>query len=98
MSPQNKTSAKLKLAILISNVGTGTNLKAIIDGVNSGIIKAEIRAVISDTIDAPGLKHAIKHNLKIEICKNKEDLFPLLKKINQKEDLMYICLAGWKQI
>ena len=90
MSPKSK----LKLAILISNVGAGTNLQAIIDGIDREEIKAEICAVISDKIDAPGLERAKKHSLKIEICPTKEMLLSLLKKLN----LDYICLAGWKQI
>jgi phosphoribosylglycinamide formyltransferase 1 len=85
---------KIKLVILISDAGTGTNLQAIIDGVEAGKIKAEICAVISDTIDALGLERAKKHNLKIEICPTKETLLPLLQKLEPD----YICLAGWKQI
>ncbi|PIR68063.1 hypothetical protein COU49_02700 [Candidatus Nomurabacteria bacterium CG10_big_fil_rev_8_21_14_0_10_35_16] len=88
------TSQKNKLAILISNTGTGTNLKSIIDGVNSGKIKAEITAVVSDTRNALGLKHAEENNLKIEICPKKEELLPLLQTLNPD----YITLAGWKQI
>ena len=84
----------MKLAILISNAGTGTNLQAIIDAVELGKLKAEITEVISDKTDAPGLERAKKHNLPIEICPKKEDLLPLLKKL----DTDYICLAGWKQI
>ena len=83
-----------KIAILISNKGTGTNLQAIIDGVSSGKIKAKIVAVVSDTKEALGLQRAKKHRLPIKICPKKEDLLPLLKKINPD----YICLAGWKQI
>ena len=83
-----------KLVILISNTGTGTNLQAIIDGIETGRIKAEICAVISDKADALGLERARKHSLKIEICPSKKDLLPLLQKINPD----YICLAGWKQI
>jgi phosphoribosylglycinamide formyltransferase-1 len=86
--------SKLKLVILISDAGTGTNLKAIIDGVNSGRINAEIGAVISDKTDAKGLEHAKNNNLKIEICPTKESLLPLLQKINPD----YICLGGWKQV
>ncbi|OGI68922.1 hypothetical protein A3A05_01455 [Candidatus Nomurabacteria bacterium RIFCSPLOWO2_01_FULL_41_12] len=85
---------KIQLAILISNIGTGTNLKAIIDGVSTGKIKAEICAVISDIVDAPGLEHARAYNLESEICPAKESLLPLLQKLNPD----YICLAGWKQI
>ena len=38
-----------KLAVLISNTGTGTNLQAIIDGVQNKEINASIVIVISDT-------------------------------------------------
>ncbi len=84
----------MRIIILISNAGTGTNLKAIIDSVNSGKIKASISAVVSDKANAPGLKHARDNNLPIEVCPKKGHLLPLLK--NLQSD--YICLAGWKQI
>jgi len=84
----------MQIAILISNTGSGTNLKAIIEGVSSSKIKAEICAVVSDREDALGLEHARENNLKIEICKTKEELLPILQKLN----LDYVCLAGWKQI
>jgi phosphoribosylglycinamide formyltransferase 1 len=83
-----------KLAVLISNIGTGTNLQAIIDGVESGKINAKIIAVVSDTSKSPGLDRAKKHKFPIKIVSKKEDLLPVLKKLN----LDYICLAGWKQI
>ncbi len=82
------------ITVLISDIGTGTNLQAIIDGVKSGKIEAKIAAVVSDTPDASGLERAKKHKLPIVIVPQKEELLPLLKKI--KPD--YICLAGWKQI
>jgi phosphoribosylglycinamide formyltransferase-1 len=84
----------LKLAVLISDAGTGTNLQAIIDGIEAGKINAEICAVVSDKVDALGLERAKKHNLKIEICPEKETLLPLLQTLNPD----YVCLAGWKQI
>lgn len=83
-----------KLAVLISNTGTGTNLQAIIDGIKAKKINAEIVAVISDTPDAKGLDRARKHNLPIVISQKKEDLITVLQKYN----LDYICLCGWKQI
>ncbi|MCL5666580.1 MAG: hypothetical protein M1383_02320 [Patescibacteria group bacterium] len=84
----------MKLAVLISNAGTGTNLQAIIDGISQGKIDGEITAVISDKAGALGLERARKNHLPIEICPKKEDLLHLLKKINPD----YACLAGWKQI
>ncbi len=84
----------MNLVVLISNAGTGTNLQAIIDGIAQSKIKAKIAAVISDKADALGLERAKKHNLPIQICPRKEELLPLLKKLQPD----YICLAGWKQI
>jgi phosphoribosylglycinamide formyltransferase 1 len=84
----------MNFVVLISNAGTGTNLQAIIDGVAAGKINGQIVAVVSDKADAFGLERAKKHNLPIEICPKKENLLPLLQKLNPD----YICLAGWKQI
>ena len=84
----------MKIVILISNTGTGSNLKAIIDGIESGRINADICAVISDREDALGLEHSRLHNIPIEICPTKEDLLPILNKLNPD----YVCLAGWKKI
>lgn len=85
---------KMKIVVLISNTGTGTNLKAIINGVNAGNINAEICGVISDKTDALGLEHARENNLKIIICPQKEELLSLLQSLEPD----FICLAGWKQI
>ncbi len=84
----------MNITILISNAGSGTNLAAILNGIEQGKIKGKVAAVISDKADAPGLEHAKKHNIPIEICPKKEELLPLLKKLQPD----YICLAGWKQI
>lgn len=83
-----------KIAVLISNIGIGTNLQAIIDGVEAGKINAKIVAVVSDTSESPGLERARKHKLHIEIVPKKEELLESLKRLNPD----YICLAGWKQI
>lgn len=83
-----------RLAVLISNIGRGTNLQAIIDGVDSGKINGKIVAVISDVDNTSALERATKHKLQIIISPKKEALLSILKKL--KPD--YICLAGWKQI
>ena len=64
----------MKIAILISNAGTGTNLQAIIDAIEQDRLNAEICTVVSDKIESLGLERARKHNLKIEICPKKEEL------------------------
>jgi phosphoribosylglycinamide formyltransferase-1 len=83
-----------KLAVLISNKGTGSNLQAIIDGIEQKKINAKIVVVISDEEDAYGLVRAKNHKIKTTINKQKENLIKILKKY--KPD--FICLTGWKQI
>ncbi len=83
-----------KLAVLISNYGTGTNLQAIIDAIESKKLNAQIAIVISDTSKTPGLERAKKHKIKTTISPKKEDLLPILKKYNPD----FVVLTGWKQI
>ncbi|OGO78356.1 MAG: phosphoribosylglycinamide formyltransferase [Clostridiales bacterium GWB2_37_7] len=47
---------KLKIAVFVS--GSGSNLQALIDAVNAGIIKGQIEIVISDRPDAYALQRA----------------------------------------
>ncbi len=51
----------LRLGILIS--GSGTNLQAIIDSIESGRLNAEAAIVISDRPGAYGIERAKKHNI-----------------------------------
>jgi phosphoribosylglycinamide formyltransferase-1 len=81
------------LAVLISNAGTGSNLQAIIEGINSKKINARINVVISSDGDAYGLVRTKENNIKTEIVK-KDELESSLSKYN----IDYICLAGWKLI
>jgi phosphoribosylglycinamide formyltransferase 1 len=83
-----------KLAVLISDTGTGTNLQAIINGCNTKKINAEIICVISDTEKSQGLNRAKRNNLNIEICPSDN----LLSQILNKYYPDFVCLAGWKRI
>ena len=83
-----------RLAVLISDIGTGTNLQAIIDAARKREINATVTVVISDTEEAQGLVRTRENNIPIIISKKKENLLNVLEKI----DPDYICLAGWKQI
>lgn len=83
-----------RIAVLISNKGTGTNLQAIIDGIQSGIIDAQIAMVTSDSEDAYGLIRAKKADIPTKVLKINEDITKILMDLS----VDFICLAGWKQI
>ena len=58
-----------KIAVLISNAGTGTNLQAIMDAIKTGQLNAQIKMVISGSPKAYGLIRAKKNNIPICILK-----------------------------
>ncbi len=91
----------LRFAVLIS--GGGTNLQALIDAVDNGVIPAEIALVISDREDAYGLERARKHNIPAEVQARKmyasaaerdEHIVALL----EKHDVDFVMLAGYLSI
>ena len=51
----------LRLGVLVS--GRGSNLRAIINEIEAGILKAEIAVVISNKQGVPALEHAERHGL-----------------------------------
>lgn len=84
-----------KLAVLISNAGTGTNLQAIIDAIEEKKLDAKISIVVSDTDDAYGLKRAIKHHIPILVINKKDNLISILKDTYSVD---FVLLTGWKKI
>ena len=84
-----------KLAVLISDAGTGTNLQAIIDAIETGTLQAQIAVVVSSSPDAFGLKRANKHHIQTIIFNKKNGLENILKGTYQVD---FIVLAGWKLI
>ena len=83
-----------RLAILISNAGSGTNLQAIIDAIEDGKLMAKIVLVVSSNVAAYGLTRAKKHNIKTLVVSKKDDL----EKILNDHQVDFIALAGWKLI
>jgi len=92
----------IKIGVLVS--GSGTNLQAIIDAINSGKIKnASIVIVISSRKDAYALVRAQNAGIKaLFIDPNeynyKNDIAPYSKKLLEeleKEDVDLVCLAGF---
>ena len=88
---------KTNIAVLVS--GGGTNLQALIDAQNEGIIKSgEIKLVISNNPDAYALKRAENANIDTLVCNKKElgDKFEdtLIKALDDN-NIDIIVLAGF---
>ncbi|MBI4991120.1 phosphoribosylglycinamide formyltransferase [Candidatus Gottesmanbacteria bacterium] len=99
----------IRIAVLISNKGTGSNLAAVIKAIDRGEIKnAKVAVVVSNKEDAYGLIrakkkkiHAVTMDLKdfIRRGKSRTDFDAALGKLLKKEykaDL--VVLAGWMLI
>lgn len=93
----------LKLAIFGS--GSGTNCQAIIDAVEAGTLKAEIRCVLADVEDAYILERARKHNIPaiyFDCAPFKTKLDGAAEKrvlaILKKHEVNFIALAGFMRI
>ncbi|MDP4090979.1 MAG: phosphoribosylglycinamide formyltransferase [Bacillota bacterium] len=87
-----------RIAVLIS--GSGSNLQALIDKIESGYLDCTIECVISDKKDVFGLKRAEEHGIKTFVLERKEYVRGLSEVIYEivrgKVDL--IVLAGFLSI
>lgn len=85
------------IAVLVS--GGGTNLQALIDAENSGIIKSgKINLVVSNNPDAYALQRAKKSDIKTAVCSKKElgaEFETRLIKILEENNTDIIVLAGF---
>jgi phosphoribosylglycinamide formyltransferase-1 len=93
---------KVKLGVLVS--GRGSNLQAIIDNIEKGLLPAEIVIVISDQPDAYSLERARKHNIPAIYISAKgywgkrDEYDALLVTELQKNNVELVCLAGFMRI
>lgn len=92
---------KAKIAVLVS--GGGTNLQALIDAQNSGIINSgEIKLVISNNADAFALTRAEKAGIKTAVVSKKElgkEAFEeKICELLEENEIDFIVLAGFMVI
>jgi phosphoribosylglycinamide formyltransferase-1 len=94
-------SNELRLAVLIS--GSGSNLQAIIDAIESGNLHAQIASVVSNNPDAFGLQRASKHGLPTTVIDHRDftsrELYDdALRRHLQSVAPDFIVLAGYMRI
>ena len=89
------------LGVLIS--GRGSNLKAIIDAIDSKRLDASIAVVISNRAAAPGLEYARKAGIETLVISHKdfpsrEDYDGMLVKELKSRNVSVVCLAGFMRL
>ena len=97
-----KNKAKVKVAVLVS--GGGTNLQALIDSQNSGVIKnGEIALVVSNNPDAYAITRAENANIPVVVVSSKEykvqgEFEAKLISVLEEAGIELIVLAGFMKI
>lgn len=98
------SSEHLRIAVLVSGHGRGTNLQALIDGCASGRISGEISLVIGTRSDAPALDRARAAGVTVTVISPKrfegdDSAYgqALLESLKSRE-IGLICLAGYMRI
>jgi phosphoribosylglycinamide formyltransferase-1 len=91
----------IKLGVLIS--GEGTNLQAIIDAVERGELKADIRVVISNKASARGLERARRQGIVAEVLdhrgfRSREDFDTALASSLQSHEVELVICAGFMRL
>ena len=94
----------MKIAVLVSGHGRGSNLQALMDGCNDGRINGSIALVIGTRTDAPALGRARIGNISTGVVSPKkferdddsygDAILTLLK----NADIDLICLAGYMRV
>ena len=92
---------KISLAVLIS--GNGSNLQAIIDNIKNQKLMADIKIVISNNVNAPGLDKAKASNIKTTCINHKNfksrELFDdEIIKVIEDHNVDLIVLAGFMRV
>jgi len=98
MSPGR--SAPLRVGVLVSGKGRGTNLQAIIDASEAGSIDAEVVVVVSTTQPTGALDRAQKHNIPAVFVDpsrypTPEALDDALARAMHDHQVELVCLAGY---
>lgn len=93
----------IRIAVMVSGHGRGTNMQAIIDACEDGRINGEVAVVIGVRPDAPALERAEASGVKTVVLNPKEfdsveDYDRELLEILQSGNIDLICLAGYMRI
>ncbi len=97
------TSDKIQCRLIVLISGNGTNLQAIIDACDSGMLQARVVAVISNEASAAGLIRASKHGISTHVIdhrtfKTRSDFDSNLMRLIDSINPDLIVMAGFMRI
>lgn len=92
---------KVNIGVLVS--GSGSNLQAIIDNVEKGLLDADIRIVVSNNTDAYALKRAERHNIPAAVIehsdfKDREDFDRKMIDVLGSHSVELVVMAGFMRV
>ena len=91
----------LDIGVLVS--GSGSNLQSIIDHIEKGLLKARIKAVLSNNSDAYALERAKKHNIPFFVVRHhdfpgREDFDRKMIEILKSHEVELVLMAGFMRV
>jgi phosphoribosylglycinamide formyltransferase-1 len=95
------TAKPIRLAVLVSGQGRGSNMQAIVDACKSGKINGEVSLVVGIKDDAPAMDRARTAGIKTVALSPKalEELYDdAVLKALRDEKIDLICLAGYMRV
>ena len=97
------TAARIRIAVMVSGQGRGSNMQAIIDGCKSGKINGDVTLVIGAKDDAPAMERAHSQSIATVSISPKQ-----YESVEEYDDAVFhalqhanvdlICLAGYMRI
>lgn len=97
-------SRGLRIGVLVSGHGRGTNLQAILDGCAAGVIPGAVDLVVGTRADAPALERARTAGVKTVVVSprkyegDEEGYGAALLRAARAADVQLICLAGYLRV
>lgn len=96
----SQPTSPIRIAVLVSGKGRGTNLQAIIDACEAGRINGQVVVVVSTNPAAPALQRAHRHGIPTVVASPKElasdeELDAMLLDTLQQYRVDLVCLAGY---
>jgi phosphoribosylglycinamide formyltransferase-1 len=101
VNPASQDHPPLRVGVLIS--GEGTNLQAIIDAIERGALRADIRIVVSNKANARGLERARRHGIDAKVIEHRrypsrEDFDRALAATLQARGVELVVCAGFMRL